>query len=105
MSCRPASAHAVDQPQGARFQARTRAADRRRGDRIPGVALLVSGTDADTQLALILVAVQLSYFFILEATVGQTLGKQVMGLKVVRLDGAPAGRAGSSVSSRRAGRS
>jgi uncharacterized RDD family membrane protein YckC len=40
--------------------------------------------------ALVFVAITLIYYFLCEATTGQTVGKRVMGLRVVALDGTPA---------------
>src|SRR5579875_3597992 len=42
-------------------------------------------------LYLIMFVIDVLYFFWLEATQGATLGKKIMGLKVVRLDGSPIG--------------
>ena len=39
---------------------------------------------------LIFVAIQLIYYFLCEVTTGQTVGKSMMGLRVVSLDGTPA---------------
>jgi uncharacterized RDD family membrane protein YckC len=55
------------------------------------IVLFVVNGEPSTSLWLMFVAFQLGYFFMLEATVGQTFGKQVMGLKVARIDGTPAG--------------
>ena len=41
--------------------------------------------------ALVYFAIVLIYYFAAEAATGQTLGKRVLGLRVVRLDGSPAG--------------
>jgi uncharacterized RDD family membrane protein YckC len=38
---------------------------------------------------LLAVAISLSYFFLCESLTGQTLGKRIAGLRVVRLDGGP----------------
>ncbi len=40
---------------------------------------------------LLYLALVLLYYFITEATLGGTLGKRLLGLRVVRLDGGPAG--------------
>jgi uncharacterized RDD family membrane protein YckC len=55
------------------------------------IVLFVVNGEPSLTLWLMLIAFQLGYFFMLEATVGQTFGKQVMGLKVARIDGTPAG--------------
>jgi uncharacterized RDD family membrane protein YckC len=39
--------------------------------------------------ALVAFAIFLSYVFVCEATCGQTIGKRILGLRVVRLDGGP----------------
>ena len=59
---------------------------------IPALVLMGTGVIEDTfTVWLVVVAVELAYFFMLEATVGQTVGKQALGLKVMRADGTPAG--------------
>ena len=59
---------------------------------IPAAALAAAGElNAGLETWLIVVGVELVYFFVLEAIVGQTLGKQIMGLAVARADGTRAG--------------
>ncbi len=54
------------------------------------VALLIHGLGHGRWVFLIVsAAIALTYFFLCESLTGQTLGKRVMGLKVVRLDGRP----------------
>lgn len=60
---------------------------------IPVIVLMALDVIEGFGIWLVIAAVQLSYFFMLEATVGQTVGKQAMGLKVSRADGSPAGAA------------
>lgn len=54
-----------------------------------------SGTGASVQLegasAIVFLALMLLYYGGLEAMSGQTIGKRVMGIRVVRADGGPAG--------------
>jgi uncharacterized RDD family membrane protein YckC len=58
---------------------------------VPAAVVVALHGGPDLELWLLAVAAELSYLFMLEATVGQTLGKQLMGLKVARVDGSPAG--------------
>ena len=50
------------------------------------VSLAVEGRSA-----LVIAAIVLAYFFVGETAAGRTPGKQLMGLRVVRTDGTPAG--------------
>ncbi len=54
---------------------------------IEALLIRVSPALAGGLVAIITVA----YFFILEATQGATLGKRVLGLRIVRMDGSPIG--------------
>src|SRR3954471_19934723 len=61
--------------------------------RIDGIVLLpvwalAVGIGAPTG-PLLAIALSLSYFFLCESLTGQTLGKRIAGLRVVRLDGGP----------------
>jgi uncharacterized RDD family membrane protein YckC len=58
---------------------------------VPAAVIYALVGGPNFELWLLFVAGELSYLFMLEATVGQTLGKQLMGLKVTRVDGSPAG--------------
>ena len=51
-----------------------------------GVSLVLEGPSA-----LAFAAIALAYFFVGETAAGRTAGKQLMGLRVVRTDGTPAG--------------
>jgi uncharacterized RDD family membrane protein YckC len=44
----------------------------------------------DSSATLIFLAITLTYFFICEGTTGQTLGKRLLGIRVVSLDGSRA---------------
>src|SRR3954447_2347895 len=61
--------------------------------RIDGIALLpvwaLSVGIGDPAGPLLALALSLSYFFVCESLTGQTIGKRIAGLRVVRLDGAP----------------
>jgi uncharacterized RDD family membrane protein YckC len=85
----------IDERAGALRAERRSALFRRRWRawRIDGIALLpvwalsvAIGEPAGPLLAL---AVSLSYFFLCESICGQTIGKRIAGLRVVRLDGGP----------------
>ena len=56
------------------------------------VALVLRGNSGgwDFDVTLVIAAISLSYFFICETLFGQTLGKRVKGLRVLRSDGQPA---------------
>ena len=56
------------------------------------VALVLRGNAGgwDFDVTLVIAAISLSYFFICETLFGQTLGKRVKGLRVLRSDGQPA---------------
>jgi uncharacterized RDD family membrane protein YckC len=53
----------------------------------PVVGVLAALTDSRDQLAVLSLAFALSYFFLAESLTGQTVGKALLGLRVVRLDG------------------
>jgi uncharacterized RDD family membrane protein YckC len=85
----------IDERAGALRAERRSALFRRRWRawRIDGIALLpvwtlsvAIGKPAGPLLAF---ALSLSYFFLCESLTGQTIGKRIAGLRVVRLDGAP----------------
>jgi len=53
----------------------------------PVVGVLAALTDSREQLGLLSLGFALSYFFLAESLTGQTAGKALFGLRVVRLDG------------------
>jgi uncharacterized RDD family membrane protein YckC len=55
-----------------------------------GAPVLIPVLDLGLTLSTVLVALTLAYFFVCEALWGQTLGKRIIGLRVVMLDGRPA---------------
>jgi len=56
-----------------------------------GAPFLVPVLGLGLKLSALLVAVCLLYFFVAEAVWGQTIGKRILGLRVLRRDGRPAG--------------
>jgi uncharacterized RDD family membrane protein YckC len=85
----------IDERAGALRAERRSALFRRRWRawRIDGIALLpvwaLSVAIGEPAGPLLAFALSLSYFFVCESLTGQTLGKRVAGLRVVRLDGGP----------------
>ncbi|HYP48228.1 MAG TPA: RDD family protein, partial [Thermoleophilaceae bacterium] len=64
------------------------------GSAVLGMAASAAGADGlsgDPQISVLLLAWGLFYYFALESGDGQTLGKKLLKLRVVRADGRPAG--------------
>jgi uncharacterized RDD family membrane protein YckC len=55
-----------------------------------GAPFLIPALGLGLPLSVALVSVSLAYFFVCEAVWGQTLGKRIIGLRVLMLDGRPA---------------
>jgi uncharacterized RDD family membrane protein YckC len=56
-----------------------------------GAPFLIPVLGLPLRLSFVLVAIGLAYFFVCEALWGQTIGKRIIGLRVLMLDGRPAG--------------
>ena len=55
-----------------------------------GAPFLVPALGLPLRLSIVLVSVMLAYFFVCEALWGQTIGKRIIGLRVLTRDGRPA---------------
>ena len=55
-----------------------------------GAPLLIPVLGLGAPLSIVLVAISLTYFFVCEAVWGQTIGKRIIGLRVLMADGGPA---------------
>lgn len=56
-----------------------------------GAPFLIPVLGLGITLSILLVSICLAYFFVCEALWGQTIGKRIIGLRVLMLDGRPAG--------------